>query len=74
MFGIIAAVLFVGAAVLAIGTMVFMFRAYQDKMIAALLFQPMPEPQPVYHVEVMRRRVRPAPRSQGFPAGAALAA
>ena len=75
MLGVVAAILFVGAAALAIITMALMFRSYRDKMIAALLFRPAAEvEQPRAHIVVTRRRTRPAPQVRRAPARTALAA
>ena len=39
-----------------------MFMAYRDKMVAALLFEPIPRQPAVYHIRIRRPRVLPAPR------------
>lgn len=62
MFTIVAATLFSAAFLLAIGTMAWMFLAYRDKMVAALLFEPIPQRDVVYHIRVRRPRVGLAPR------------
>jgi hypothetical protein len=56
MVAIVAALVFAAAFALAVGTMTFMFAAYRDKMIAALLYQPEPAPQPTYSVAILRTR------------------
>lgn len=61
MFAILAPLVFVVALALAMGTMTFMFIAYRDKMVAALLYKPTFELEPsMYHVEVRHSR-NPAP-------------
>lgn len=62
MFTVIAATLFSAAFLLAISTMAWMFMAYRDKMVAALLFEPIPRQPAVYHIRIRRPRVLPAPR------------
>lgn len=62
MFTIVAAIIFFGSTLLAIGTMLWMFAAYHDKMVAALLFQPIPQEPRVYYIRTSRRRVAPEPR------------
>ncbi|MET0370041.1 MAG: hypothetical protein ABW039_01550 [Sphingobium sp.] len=57
MFTLIAAVIFSTAALLALGTIGWMFALYRDKMIAALQFQPMPDLPPVYELRIRRPRV-----------------
>ena len=54
MFIVIAALVFATALALSVGTMAFMFTAYHDKMVAALLYKPEAEAAPVYHVTVRR--------------------
>jgi len=71
MFAIIAAILFVSAAALALGTMTYMFRAYREKMIAALLYQPY-EPTPAPQAQA-RHRSRPARDSGPTRGGIAIA-
>jgi|TARA_B100002052_G_C15367370_1_gene369529 hypothetical protein len=57
MFTLVAATLFSAAFLLAAGTIAWMFAAYHDKMVAALLFQPIPQTPQVYHIRVSRPRV-----------------
>lgn len=63
MFTIVAASVFFAAFLLAAGTVIGMFALYRDKMVAALLFEPIPQETPVYRLRVSRRRVTPAQRS-----------
>lgn len=75
MFTIIAATVFLAAFLLAAGTIVGMFALYRDKMVAALLFQPIPQEAPVYRLRVIRRRAAPAERApvRARPASVVLA-
>ncbi|WP_066521002.1 hypothetical protein [Sphingobium cloacae] len=57
MFTLIAAVVFFASFLLAAVTIVGMFALYRDKMIAALLFEPIPQEVPVYRLRISRRRV-----------------
>ena len=59
MFTMIAATIFFAAFLLAGATIVGMFVLYRDKMIAALLFEPIPQQAPVYRLRVSRRRAPP---------------
>lgn len=68
MFTIVAATLFSAAFLFALGVIVWMFALYRDKMVAALLFEPIPQHVAVYHVRVRRLR---APQS-ARPADARL--
>lgn len=69
MFAIVAGLVFSIALLLAIGTILGMFALYHDKMVAALLFQPIPKEAAVYQLRIRRPRmdaveprvVRPAP-------------
>ncbi len=75
MFTLVAAVVFFGSFLLAAATIVGMFALYHDKMVAALLFEPIPRDVPVYRLKISRRRV-PAeqrPMSAAFPVGALTA-
>jgi hypothetical protein len=75
MFTIVAATLFSIAFLMAIGTIAWMFLHYHDKMVAALLFQPIPQDAPVYHVRVRRPRVASSARRATLPLpGGVLAA
>lgn len=75
MFALIAALVFTGSFLLAASTIISMFLAYHDKMVAALTFEPIPQEAPVYRLRISRRRATPATR-QAAPAfmAAALAA
>lgn len=75
MFTIIAATLFSAAFLLAMGTIVWMFAHYHDKMVAALQFEPIPQNPPVYHLRIRRPRAAQPPRrtASALP-GNALAA
>lgn len=57
MFTIIAAIVFSTAFLVAAATIVWMVMAYHDKMVAALLFQPIPQTAVVYHIHVRRPRI-----------------
>lgn len=68
MFAIVAGLVFSIALLLAIGTIFAMFALYHDKMVAALLLQPIPKEVPVYRLRIRprmgaveRRVVPPAP-------------
>ena len=75
MFTFIAATLFSAAFLLAAGTIVWMFALYRDKMVAALLFEPIPQEAPVYHIRIRRpRSTRPAARATAPLPAAVLAA
>lgn len=63
MFTFVAVTLFTLAFMMAIGTIAWMLLHYHDKMVAALLFQPIPQDAPVYHVRIRRPRVIPSARS-----------
>jgi len=56
MFTLVAATLFSAAFLLAMGTIVWMFAHYHDKMVAALQFEPIPQNPPVYHLRIRRPR------------------
>ena len=56
MFTLVAATLFSGAFLFAMGTIVWMFAHYHDKMVAALQFEPIPHNPPVYHLRIRRPR------------------
>ncbi|MEC3911794.1 hypothetical protein U5A82_15350 [Sphingobium sp. CR2-8] len=75
MFTLVAATLFSAAFLLSMGTIVWMFAHYHDKMVAALQFEPIPQNVPVYRLRIRRTRApqstRPAPR---IIPGSALAA
>ncbi|SEQ87424.1 hypothetical protein SAMN05518866_103189 [Sphingobium sp. YR768] len=68
MFTLVAATLFSGAFLLAIATIAWMFATYHDKMVAALLFEPIPQTPQVYHIRVSRPRVTHSLRKAGAPA------
>lgn len=75
MFAVIAAITFSAAFLLATGTIAWMFALYHEKMAAALLFRPMPDTPPVYHVRVNRpRAMRQAVRGSSFARSDILAA
>lgn len=57
MFITVAAFLFFASFLLAAGTIGWMFLTYHDKMVAALLFEPIPQTPTVYHISVRRPRV-----------------
>ncbi|WP_176591486.1 hypothetical protein [Sphingobium sp. EM0848] len=59
MLALIAALVFIGSFLLAAGTIVGMFMAYHDKMVAALTFEPIPQEAPVYRLRISRRRAAP---------------
>jgi hypothetical protein len=74
MFAVIAALVFATAFILAMGTIAFMFVTYHEKMVAALLYEPVPDTMTVYRLEVTRPRIRPAMTLQPIPVRTALAA
>ncbi|WIA55693.1 hypothetical protein N6H05_22145 [Sphingobium sp. WTD-1] len=78
MFTIVAATIFSAAFLLAVGTIAWMFALYHQKMAAALLFEPIPQTPPVYHIRITRNRVRQPVRAATLSApalpGSALAA
>jgi hypothetical protein len=75
MFTLVAATVFFAAFLLAAGTILSMFALYRDKMIAALLFEPIPEEAPVYRLRISRRRAEPRSTAAVRPmAGGILAA
>lgn len=67
MFTLVAATLFSAAFLLAAGTIVWMFAAYRAKMVAALLFEPIPQSPPVYHIRIRRPRAPQATRRTVSP-------
>lgn len=67
MFTFVAATLFSAAFLLAIGTIVWMFAHYHDKMAAALQFEPMPQEPQVYHIHIRRSRVLRMERRAALP-------
>jgi hypothetical protein len=74
MFGLISALVFVFSFALAIGVIAWMFTQYREKIVAALLAEPMPETMRVYNVRVARPRVRPMQTQRVNPIRTALAA
>lgn len=62
MFALVAGLVFSIALLLAIGTILAMFALYHDKMVAALLFQPIPKEAPVYQLHIRRPRMGAAER------------
>lgn len=75
MFALIAALVFTGSFLLAMGTIIGMLALYHDKMVAALTFEPIPQEVPVYRLRISRRRAVPATRQTppAFPARALAA-
>jgi hypothetical protein len=73
MFTLVAATLFSGAFLFAIGTMFWMFAAYRDKMVAALLFEPIPQEPPVYNIRIRRPRAATRRVALPLPTGALAA-
>lgn len=69
MFAILAITIFSGAFFLALATIVWMFAQYQEKMVAALRFEPIPQAPPVYQLRISRRRVSDAARQASIPGG-----
>lgn len=61
MFTLVAATLFFVAFLMATGTIAWMFTVYHGKMIAALLFRPIPQDAPVYHIRIRRHRTPQLP-------------
>jgi hypothetical protein len=68
MFAIVAGLVFSIALLLAIGTILAMFALYHDKMVAALLFQPIPKEAPVYQLRIRRPRMSAVERRVAHPA------
>lgn len=62
MFAIAAGLVFSIAFLLATGTIGAMLMLYHDKMVAALLFQPIPQNPPVYRLHIRRPRMGAADR------------
>ena len=71
MFTIVAATVFFVSFMLAAGTIAAMFALYHDKMVAALLFEPIPQEPPIYRLRISRRRATPHQESAAYivPAG-----
>ena len=74
MFGLISELVLVVGFAIAIGVIAWMFSQYRDKIIAALVLEPMPQMVRVYHVNISRPRVRPMETSRAHPVRTALAA
>jgi len=74
MFGLISELVLVAGFALAIGVIAWMFTQYQDKIVAALVLEPMPDTVKVYHVTIRRPRVRPVQTQLANPMRTALAA
>ena len=74
MFATVAAIVFASGFALAIGVIAWMFTHYRDKIVAALLVEPMPQTVRVYHVNITRRRANPAGATRPHPTRTALAA
>ena len=60
MFTIVAATVFFAAFLLAAIVIIGMFALYHEKMVAALLFEPIPQEPPVYRLRISRRRAAPS--------------
>lgn len=73
MFALVAGLVFSIALLLAIGTILAMFALYHDKMVAALLFQPIPKEAPVYQLRIRRPRMGATEPRVAHPALARLA-
>ncbi|MDX3910825.1 MAG: hypothetical protein QHC67_13550 [Sphingobium sp.] len=74
MFGLLSALVFVSSFMLAIGVIAWMFIQYREKIVAALLVEPMPDTVRVYEVRITRPRVRPVQTHRANPVRTALAA
>lgn len=74
MFTIVAATVFSAAFLLAAGTIIWMFALYHEKMAAALLFEPIPQTAPVYHIRIRRTRVDQPARTVAKPLPGLIAA
>ncbi len=74
MFATIAAFVFASGFALAVGVIAWMLTHYRDKMVAALLVEPMPQTVRVYHVNITRRRAQPVGATRPSPMRTALAA
>lgn len=74
MFELISELVLVSGFAVAIGVIAWMFAQYRDKIVAALVLEPMPETVRVYHVRVSRPRVRPVQTARAHPIRTALAA
>ena len=59
MFGLISTLVLGLSFTLAITVIAWMFLQYREKIVAALLIEPMPQTVRVYEVRVSRPRVRP---------------
>ncbi|WHO40308.1 hypothetical protein PMI04_006865 [Sphingobium sp. AP49] len=69
MFTIVAATIFSAAFLLAAATITWMFALYHQKMVAALLFEPIPQTPPVYHIRIRRNRAHQPARATPLPGG-----
>ena len=58
MFALTAATLFFLAFILSGAVIVWMFSSYRDKIIAAVLFEPLPKDEPPYRMMEVRRAYR----------------
>ncbi|MGK2911406.1 MAG: hypothetical protein ACSLE1_16640 [Sphingobium sp.] len=74
MFELISELVLVSGFAVAIGVIAWMFAQYRDKIIAALVLEPMPQTVKVYHVRISRPRVRPVQTEIANPVRTALAA
>lgn len=71
MFTFLSALVFSAAFALAVGTIGWMLAQYRDKMMAALLFEPVPRERAACSLHITRRRIaRDAARPvRAMPAG-----
>ena len=74
MFTFVAATVFFASFLLAAATIVGMLALYRDKMLAALLCEPIPQQPRVYRLRVDRRRASPQGRSMAVRAAPSFAA
>lgn len=58
MLALTAAILFTLAIVLALAVIAWMFSSYRDKIIAAVLFEPIPKDEPTFRMTEVRRAYR----------------
>lgn len=74
MFGLISTLVLGLSFTLAITVIAWMLLQYQEKIVAALLIEPMPQTVRVYEVRVSRPRVRPVQTQRINPVLTALSA
>ena len=74
MFGLVSSLVFGLSFSLAITVIAWMVIQYREKIVAALLIEPMPTAVRVYEVRVSRPRVRPVQTQRANPVLTALAA